>query len=100
MDMFVCVGSCPHVSPYQVLCFAVSGDRLTIRLRELTFKAMLRQEIGWFDDERNSTGALTTRLASDAGQVQGVSHTHTHTHALKFPSSLSTGCRESTELTH
>ena len=34
---------------------------------------MLRQEIGWFDDERNSTGALTTRLASDAGQVQGVS---------------------------
>ena len=68
------------MSPHQVLCFAVSGDRLTIRLRELTFKAMLRQEIGWFDDERNSTGALTTRLASDAGQVQGVSHTHTHTH--------------------
>lgn len=57
----------------QTLCFAVSGDRLTQRLRHLTFKAMLRQEIGWFDDERNSTGALTTRLASDAGQVQGVS---------------------------
>ena len=51
----------------------MSGDRLTIRLRKLTFRAMLRQEVGWFDDERNSTGALTTRLASDAGQVQGVS---------------------------
>ena len=59
----------------QVLCFAVSGDRLTLRLRQLTFRAMLRQEIGWFDDERNSTGALSTRLASDAGQVQGVSFT-------------------------
>ena len=33
---------------------------------------MLRQEIGWYDEERNSTGALTTRLANDAGQVQGV----------------------------
>ena len=34
---------------------------------------MLRQEMGWHDDERNSTGALTTRLANDAGEVQGVS---------------------------
>ena len=34
---------------------------------------MLRQEISWFDDDRNSTGALITRLADDAGQVQGVS---------------------------
>ena len=34
---------------------------------------MLRQEMGWYDDERNSTGVLTTRLANDAGEVQGVS---------------------------
>lgn len=34
---------------------------------------MLRQEIGWYDDEKNSTGALTTRLSGDAAQVQGVS---------------------------
>ena len=33
---------------------------------------MLRQEIGWHDDERNGTGVLTTRLANDASQVQGV----------------------------
>ncbi len=32
---------------------------------------MLRQEIGWYDDERNSSGALTTRLADDAAKVQG-----------------------------
>lgn len=37
------------------------------------FQAMLCQEIGWFDDHRNSPGALTTRLATDASQVQGVS---------------------------
>ena len=36
---------------------------------------MLRQEMGWFDDKFNSTGALTTRLASDAAQVQGATGT-------------------------
>jgi len=37
------------------------------------FKAMLRQEIAWHDEEKNSTSALTSRLSTDAGQVQGVS---------------------------
>ena len=57
----------------QVVCFGISGEALTARLRSKSFKAMLRQEMGWHDDERNSTGALTTRLASDVGEVQGVS---------------------------
>ena len=56
----------------QIVCFGISGEALTARLRSKSFKAMLRQEMGWHDDERNSTGALTTRLASDAGEVQGV----------------------------
>ena len=34
---------------------------------------MLRQEIAWFDQKANSTGALATRLASDASEVKGVS---------------------------
>ena len=33
---------------------------------------MLRQEIAWFDQKTNSTGALATRLASDASEVKGV----------------------------
>ena len=32
---------------------------------------MLRQEIAFFDDYRNSTGALCARLSSDASRVQG-----------------------------
>ena len=35
------------------------------------FRAILRQEMGYFDDHKNSTGALTTRLATDASKVQG-----------------------------
>ena len=32
----------------------------------------LSQEIGYFDNERHSTGALTTRLATDSSAVHGV----------------------------
>lgn len=53
----------------------MSGENLTSRLRFGSFKAMLRQEIGWFDEDRNSTGTLTTRLADDAAKVQGATGT-------------------------
>lgn len=52
--------------------FAKSGELLTRRLRKIGFQSMLGQDIGWFDDRKNSPGALTTRLATDASQVQGV----------------------------
>ncbi|XP_044073835.1 bile salt export pump isoform X2 [Siniperca chuatsi] len=55
----------------QGYAFAKSGELLTCRLRKVGFQAMLRQEIGWFDDPRNSPGALTTRLATDASMVKG-----------------------------
>ncbi|KAK3533490.1 hypothetical protein QTP70_023359 [Hemibagrus guttatus] len=55
----------------QGYAFSKSGELLTRRLRRMGFQAMLGQEIGWFDDHRNSPGALTTRLATDASQVQG-----------------------------
>uniref|UniRef100_A0AAQ5Z596 ATP-binding cassette, sub-family B (MDR/TAP), member 11a n=1 Tax=Amphiprion ocellaris TaxID=80972 RepID=A0AAQ5Z596_AMPOC len=55
----------------QGYAFAKSGELLTRRLRKVGFQAMLRQEIGWFDDATNSPGALTTRLATDASMVQG-----------------------------
>ncbi|CAL8268700.1 unnamed protein product [Lota lota] len=55
----------------QGYAFAKSGELLTRRLRRAGFQAMLRQEVGWFDEPRNSPGALTTRLATDASMVQG-----------------------------
>ncbi|XP_018431832.1 PREDICTED: ATP-binding cassette sub-family B member 5 isoform X1 [Nanorana parkeri] len=54
----------------QGFMFGRSGEVLTMRLRHMAFKAMLRQEVSWFDDKKNSTGALTTRLATDASQIQ------------------------------
>jgi ABC-type multidrug transport system fused ATPase/permease subunit len=50
--------------------FGKSGEELTMRMRQLTFSAMLRQEIGYFDHESNSVGALVTRLSSDASALK------------------------------
>ncbi|KAK0066802.1 ATP-dependent translocase ABCB1 isoform X7 [Biomphalaria pfeifferi] len=64
--------------------FGRSGEALTRRLREMTFKAMLKQDIGWFDDHKNSVGALTTRLATDASLVQGVTGVRLATFLMGF----------------
>ncbi|XP_037984437.1 ATP-dependent translocase ABCB1 isoform X2 [Motacilla alba alba] len=55
----------------QGFTFGKAGEILTMRLRFMAFKAMLRQDMAWFDNPKNSTGALTTRLANDASQVKG-----------------------------
>ncbi|CAF0803419.1 unnamed protein product [Adineta steineri] len=54
------------------LSFAKSGEALTMRMRKLTFSAMLRQEISYFDQRTNSVGALITRLSSDASALKGM----------------------------
>ncbi|XP_075068305.1 ATP-binding cassette sub-family B member 5 isoform X4 [Mixophyes fleayi] len=54
----------------QGFMFGRSGEVLTMRLRQMAFQAMLRQDISWFDNKKNNTGALTTKLATDASQIQ------------------------------
>jgi ABC-type multidrug transport system fused ATPase/permease subunit len=51
--------------------FACSGEALTQRLRSKAFHAILRQDIAYFDHQKNNTGALCTRLATEASAVQG-----------------------------
>lgn len=53
--------------------FALSGERMTERLRKQSFEAIARQEISYFDDEKNGVGFLSARLAQDASLVKGVS---------------------------
>jgi ABC-type multidrug transport system fused ATPase/permease subunit len=57
----------------QFLCFfsfSRSGEYLTLRMRKLTFAALLRQEMGYFDYEANSVGALVTRISTDASSLK------------------------------
>ncbi|XP_044065308.1 ATP-binding cassette, sub-family B (MDR/TAP), member 4 isoform X2 [Siniperca chuatsi] len=70
--MFAAIGGLSFVTMFlQGFCFGKSGEILTLKLRLGAFKSMMRQDLGWFDDPKNSVGALTTRLATDAAQVQG-----------------------------
>ncbi|KNE62254.1 hypothetical protein AMAG_07492 [Allomyces macrogynus ATCC 38327] len=60
------------INLFQFGCFGVAGERLTRRIRETTFAAMLRQEMGWFDDEKHGTGALTVQLSEQADLIQNL----------------------------
>ncbi|KAI9111388.1 hypothetical protein K1719_017078 [Acacia pycnantha] len=48
------------------LCFGIMGERLTLRVREALFSAILKNEIGWFDDTENTSSMLSSRLETDA----------------------------------
>uniref|UniRef100_A0A8C7DKM6 ATP-binding cassette, sub-family B (MDR/TAP), member 4 n=1 Tax=Oncorhynchus kisutch TaxID=8019 RepID=A0A8C7DKM6_ONCKI len=70
--MFALIGVVSFITMFlQGFCFGKAGEILTMKLRLMAFKAMMRQELGWYDSHKNSVGALTTRLATDAAQVQG-----------------------------
>ncbi len=48
--------------------FTVAGERVVARLREQLYRAIIGQDIGFFDQSR--TGELTNRLASDTTVIQ------------------------------
>ena len=54
--------------------FAKSGETLTMRMRKLTFSAILRQEISFFDSETNSIGVLLTRLSTDTSALKVIQY--------------------------
>ncbi|CAF4047793.1 unnamed protein product [Rotaria sordida] len=50
--------------------FAISGSKLTKRIRLKAFSHLLRQEMAFFDRLENSSGAICNRLSSDALNIQ------------------------------
>ncbi|EAU80745.2 multidrug resistance protein 1 [Coprinopsis cinerea okayama7 len=52
--------------------FSACAAILTGRLRQLTFKAVLRQDIEYFDRDENSTGSLTSRLSEHPQKISGL----------------------------
>ncbi|KAJ7953427.1 ABC transporter B family-like protein [Quillaja saponaria] len=54
------------------LSFGIMGERLTLRVREMMFSAILKNEIGWFDDTNNTSSMLSSRLESDATLLRTV----------------------------
>ncbi|KAK9696899.1 hypothetical protein RND81_08G004200 [Saponaria officinalis] len=58
--------------PFQNYLFGVAGGKLIRRIRFLTFERIVHQEIKWFDDPENSSGAIGARLATDAANVRSL----------------------------
>ena len=70
--MFCVLGAANFLGFFgSITLFGYSGEKLTTRLRTWSFEKILNLEIGFFDDPSHSTGALTTRLSTDASKVQG-----------------------------
>ncbi|KAF3776026.1 ABC transporter B family member 11 [Nymphaea thermarum] len=60
------------VAPIQAYLFGVAGAQLIKRIRAMTFERVLHQEIGWFDEAQNSSGAICARLSADAATMRGL----------------------------
>ncbi len=54
---------------HSAYCVAKVGETVSAQLRSAMFESLMRRDIAFFDDESNSVGALTTRLANDARLV-------------------------------
>lgn len=48
---------------------------MTQRIRSKAFAALLLQEVAYFDQPENSSGAISTRLSSDAAAIQKMTGT-------------------------
>ncbi|KAH8547854.1 P-loop containing nucleoside triphosphate hydrolase protein [Umbelopsis sp. PMI_123] len=68
--LFVVIGIAALFSFFlQVASFEVAGERFTKRFRGMLFRSLLKQEVGFYDEDEHSMGALTSRLAVDAANV-------------------------------
>ncbi|KAL5986120.1 ABC transporter B member 20 [Asimina triloba] len=69
--IIACMGVVTVIANFlQHFYFGIMGEKMTERVRRMMFSAMLRNEVGWFDEEENSADALSIRLANDATFVR------------------------------
>ncbi|KAL6199311.1 hypothetical protein ACLB2K_029095 [Fragaria x ananassa] len=52
--------------------FAIMGEKLTTRVREQLLEKLLTFEIGWFDDDENTSAAICARLATEVNMVRSL----------------------------
>lgn len=50
--------------------FSIMGENLTTRVRRMMLAAILRNEVGWFDEEEHNSSLVAAQLATDAADVK------------------------------
>uniref|UniRef100_A0ACD5WJT9 Uncharacterized protein n=1 Tax=Avena sativa TaxID=4498 RepID=A0ACD5WJT9_AVESA len=69
--MCVVIGIISIISiPVEYFLFGIAGGKLIERIRALSFRSIVHQEVAWFDDPKNSSGGLGARLSIDALNVR------------------------------
>lgn len=69
---FVLIGIVNFFTQFlQIFSFGLSGEKLTRRLRRLSFHSIVGQDMTWFDSPKNSPSVLVGSLATDCAMVQG-----------------------------
>ncbi|XP_047070941.1 ABC transporter B family member 19-like [Lolium rigidum] len=50
--------------------FSIMGENLTTRVRRMMLAVILRNDVGWFDEEENNSNLVAARLATEATDVK------------------------------
>eukprot|EP01105_Mastigella_eilhardi_P027107 TRINITY_DN81_c0_g2_i4.p1 TRINITY_DN81_c0_g2~~TRINITY_DN81_c0_g2_i4.p1 ORF type:complete len:791 (+),score=234.57 TRINITY_DN81_c0_g2_i4:116-2488(+) len=66
--MFGMAGACLIIAFVHTFCFSLAALRQSNRIRQLYFKAVLAQEMGWHDTKK--AGELSARMGSDTQKIQ------------------------------
>lgn len=53
--------------------FGIVGENITLNVRRDLYQSIIRKHVGWHDDQENAAGILSSTLASDVQQLNGVS---------------------------
>eukprot|EP00668_Euglena_longa_P028446 GGOE01035670.1.p1 GENE.GGOE01035670.1~~GGOE01035670.1.p1 ORF type:complete len:1106 (-),score=425.26 GGOE01035670.1:761-4078(-) len=71
--LFVALGAMNFVCfTLKLHCLNRAGENLTYRLRSMLFRALVSQDVGFYDMPGNESGALCARLASDTTEIQHI----------------------------
>ncbi|XP_023544154.1 ABC transporter B family member 9 isoform X1 [Cucurbita pepo subsp. pepo] len=69
--LYLCLGCLTFfASSLQNCLFGIAGGKLIERIRSSTFKKIVHQQISYFDDPANTSGAIGARLSTDAATVR------------------------------
>lgn len=53
--------------------FGIVSENLVLRVRDLSFRTILKQDIAWFSKPGHSHHALMSKINSDSGSISGLS---------------------------
>jgi len=68
------IAVCAFIMPFFArLIWGLLGESMTKNIRHKLYTSLLRKHIGWFDNKENSSGQLTSIIASEAQTLNGVS---------------------------